>query len=308
MWFLYPTLTFSQKIDNVASYRAASTDSYFRFSYDNDYFTATDYYYTQGYSLEVVNGALKKNPLSKLLAQLDSATTYGLSFEHVGFTPTSIRHPEILADDRPFAAFMILKSFKTSINPFRQTRLGTTISIGVIGPAAFGGKMQSTIHRWIGGVEPQGWQNQISNDIILSYELNHEKILYNNRIVSVNSNANVRAGSLNTRAQAGATFILGKHVPELSNNKKPKFQFYIYTQPLANIIAYDATLQGGLFNQQSPYTIKSSQLSRITLQNNYGAILKLNNFYLEYSQTILSKEFKTGRQHKWGGVRLGFSI
>jgi hypothetical protein len=300
---------YSQKIDNTASYRALPAESSFRFSYDNDYFTATDFYYTQGYSFELIDPVLTKNPLNKVLFKMNDTTAVsGLAFEHFGFTPTSIRSDNILIGDRPFSASMILKSFKQSVDYTRNAQLSAVLSLGLIGPAAFGKEMQKTIHRWIGGVEPRGWDNQIRNDLIINYDLNYEKLLYNNKYLSLNSAVNLRAGTLNTKAQSGAIVVFGKYASPLLGERKSAFQLYVYAQPLLNLVAYDAALQGGLFNRHSPYTIRSADVSRVVLQHNYGAVVKLRSFYLEYSRTILGKEFKTGRSHKWGGFKIALGI
>lgn len=101
---LLPLISFSQRINNQISYRDMNSDAYMRLSYDNDYFTGTDKYYTQGINLEVVSNSLRKNPLNFLLLRRDDKyTKYGIAVDHFGFTPTSIRSSEILQGDRPFA-------------------------------------------------------------------------------------------------------------------------------------------------------------------------------------------------------------
>ena len=298
-------LSFSQKIDNTAAFRDLGNDSYFKFAYDNDYFSANDYYYTQGYNFELTSPKLHKNPLNKLLLKLkDSIKTYGLALEHYGFTPTSIRHEEILVGDRPFAACIVLKSFAVSKNSSKQESLSSILTLGLIGPVAFGGGMQTTIHRWIGGVTPQGWDNQIQNDLLIGYQLNHEKQVYTNKYLSLNSNLNMQVGTVNTKAQAGLTLTLGKQ-KNVFTSKDSKYQFFIYSQPLVNVIGYDATLQGTLFNK-SLYTIKASDITRVNLQNNFGVVLQLKAVQLEYTRSVLGKEFETGKYHKWGGIRIGF--
>jgi hypothetical protein len=87
-----------------------------------------------------------------------------------------------------------------------------------------------------------------------------------------------------------------------------KLSLYGYWQPLINIIGYDATLQGGLFNTSSPYTIASSDMARLTFQSNAGIVMNIGKFYLEYFHTFLTKEFETGLQHSWGGVRIGVGM
>ena len=90
--WLLPALGSAQRIDNLVSFRQIDQPSFSRLHYDNDFFTGTDYYYTQGYMLELVKPALQKNPLTKLLIKArGSQIQYGLAFKHFGFTPTSIR-------------------------------------------------------------------------------------------------------------------------------------------------------------------------------------------------------------------------
>lgn len=313
---LRPALSPAQRIDPTAAFRAIPNDKgYFRFHYDNDFFAKakTDYYYTQGYSFEVGSPVFSHNPLSKILLHLkDSEPTYGLAFEHFGFTPTSIRSNEILVGDRPFTGVILLKSFATSVDPERRQRLSSVLSTGMIGPAAFAGQMQADIHRRTGNIDPQGWQHQIRNDVAINYELHHERQLVEvPRVLSIQSNAQLRVGTLSDKVQAGFTLTLGKFDSPLLSSKhstKQNFQFYVYSQSLGAVVGYDATLQGGLFNRNSPYTLKGSELYRFTFQNNYGIVVRFWKIYAEYYRTYLSREFKSGREHSWGSVKLGVAF
>ncbi|MEO6687110.1 MAG: lipid A-modifier LpxR family protein [Dyadobacter sp.] len=178
--FLIPLVSYGQRIDNLASFRNVTGEKYFRIHYDNDFYGKTDYYYTQGYNFEFVNPGLKKNPLSHTLLRLkNSRTKYGISFEHYGFTPTSIKSNEILRNDRPFAGVIMLKSFAVSVDTLHKSRLSSVLSTGMLGPAAFAGKMQKKIHSWTGDQEPMGWQYQIRNEVVVNYELNYEKEIFN---------------------------------------------------------------------------------------------------------------------------------
>ncbi|MBU1822523.1 MAG: lipid A deacylase LpxR family protein [Bacteroidetes bacterium] len=302
----------AQRIDHTAAFRE-SGPAYVRFHYDNDFLgpAKTDYYYTQGYSLEVAHPVLRYNPLTKLLIRFKSqAPVYGLTFEHYGFTPTSIQSNSILVGDRPFAGVILLKSFVISVDTLRRQRLSAVLSTGMIGPAAFAGRMQSTIHRWSGDRKPSGWQYQIGNDVVLNYELYHEKELLNLRgAAMLTSNLLLRAGTLSDKIQGGLTLTAGRFAsPFASRTPRHRTQLYAYVQPLANLIGYDATLQGGLFNQNNPYTLPASALNRVTFQANYGVVGRIGKFYAEYYRSYLSAEFKTGRSHRWGGLKVGVSF
>lgn len=308
---IIPAILYAQKIDHTASFRDIKSDSYFRINYDNDYFAATDENYTQGYNLELVHKKLKGNPVNRFLIKPAGAEfKYGLSIEHIGFTPDNIKSPEIQLGDRPFAAAIMLKSFLISTDSVNKSRLTSAFSLGMIGPGAFGKEMQVGIHRATGNVIPQGWQNQIKNDAVINYEVGYEKQLLRYRnLFSLQSNSTVKLGTLFTNASVGFNAVAGIiNSPFTSAEKKDRFQIYIYSQPLVNAIAYDATLQGGLFQTRSPYTIAAGEIERFTAQFNYGVVLKTKSLYFEYSRSSLTREFETGPSANWGGIKIGFSI
>jgi hypothetical protein len=303
---LVSSLTFGQRIENTGAIRSPNGSRYVRLLYDNDYFTKTDTYYTQGYTIEWVSPLLRKNPLTKTLIRFKNGSTrYGLAFDHYGFTPTSIESDEILYGDRPFASFIAIKTFSMSVDTAKKTRVTAALSLGMIGPVAFAEAMQRGIHSLINGIKPHGWQFQIQNDAAITYEVNYEKQLYAHRnIFLVNSNAQLRIGTLNDKASAGLTVIVGKIHSPFAAHSPQKFQFYFYAQPLVSLIGYDATLQGGLFTK-SPYTLNVSQINHTTFQANAGFVLQYKKLHLEYAQSYLTQEFKGIGYHRWGGVRIG---
>lgn len=308
---VFPSLGFGQKIDNLASFRNMESDIYFRFNYDNDYFAATDKNYTQGYSLEFVAPVFKKNPVNYLLFKPEPAVNrYGVALEHIGFTPKNIESPEIQMGHRPFAAAIMLKSFLISTNRENRSRFISSMSLGIIGPGAFGKEMQVGIHKATGNVIPEGWRNQIKNDVVLNYQVGYEKqLLHYRNFFSLQANSYIQIGSLFTNASAGFNTVAGLiNSPFSSEEKYRKFQLYVYAQPLIKVVGYDATIQGGLFNNRSLYTIPSDEIERFTGQLNYGVVLRINSFYLEYTRTSITKEFQSGNSANWGGVKLGFGI
>ena len=262
-----PFFVYCQEIVNTASFSNIQSEGYFRFHYDNDFFTATDQYYTQGINLELVHPSLNNFPLSKLLLHFkNSKSKYGISIEHNAFSPSSIRHPEILYDDHPFAACIMLKTFAISFDSISNSGLSSVITIGAIGPVAFGEWMQKSIHKGLKNIEPLGWENQIHNDVILNYNLSYQKhFLKIRNVMSFNMNTQIDVGTLKDQLKIGFTTMLGKFNNVFNYDKfnNYKFQFYLYSQPFLSFVGYDATLQGGLFNRSSPYTIRADDISRI---------------------------------------------
>ena len=301
----------AQKIDNLASFRDLKSDTYFRFHYDNDYFAATDENYTQGYSFELVSPFFKRNPINSLFYKPeDSELRYGLALEHIGYTPNHYELPEIQFGDRPFASAIMLKSFIIATDQVKKRRFTSSFSLGVIGPAAFGEEMQVGIHEATGNKIPLGWRHQIKNDIVVNYELGYEKQLVRfSNIFSLQAMVNVKVGTLFTNGSIGFNTTLGLiNSPFTTLINKKDFSLYAYATPMLNVIGYDATLQGGMFNKQSVYTISAENIERFTGQLNYGIVLQTKTLYFEYSRSMITKEYESGNAYKWGGIKIGFTL
>ncbi len=302
----------AQLIDNSSTFRSLQQSSYFRFHYDNDYFTKSDEYYTQGITFDYVNPKLKRFPLTKLLWKpFATEAQYGISLNLFGHTPTSILSDSILFGDRPFNANISFKTFLIQADPVKKQQVSTAFSAGIMGPAALGFEIQYYIHDWTGNPLPKGWEFQTKNDIILNYQVNYEKQLVaagNNFLL--NSTAEARLGTLNTKLSAGFNFMAGRFNKRYRgpDDKKRKTEYYIYGQTRGNLIGYDATMQGGLLNRKSPYTIAANDITRVTLQTDAGVILNFQKFYVSYTQSFLTKEFRTGSTHRWGGVSFGLGL
>ncbi len=313
--FILPLCINAQEIDNTLSFKNLNTDSYFRINYENDYFAATDQYYTQGFSFELVDPWMKNFPLSKTLVHPKFSTLkYGLAIEHNGYTPTSIGSDAILYRDRPFAADFSLKSFVIGIDSVRNQRFTTTLSAGIIGPGAGGKEMQTYIHKQTDNATPHGWNNQVQNDLLLNYQVDYQKqlVAYRN-IFSLSGDAVARIGTVNDKLGIGGTLMIGYFDSPFSpdapkGSVKRHFRIYAYEHPMFHVVGYDATLQGGLFNKTSPYTIASQDMERILFENRFGFVLNYQRLYLEYFQSVRSRQFTTAQMNVWGGIQIAFGI
>ena len=205
---------------------------------------------------------LKKFPLTKLLINsAKNVNKYGLAIEHLAYTPSSIRHTEIIFGDRPFAASFSFKRFSVSVDTINLWRLGSSLNAGIIGTAAGGEWMQKTIHRKLNNIEPLGWEHQIHNDIVLNYDIAYEKLCISRKdVFSLNTICKISVGTLHDKASIGINLMVGHH---LNNSFKKlntttsnrEIQLKFYNQPLISVIGYDATMQGGIFNRTSPYKL-----------------------------------------------------
>jgi hypothetical protein len=301
-----------QAIDNTLSYKNIASESYFRLNYENDFFSATDKYYTQGIHIELVATWVRKFPVSKILVHPNFGDIrYGIALEHEGYTPSDYTVPYILYGDRPFAACFFLKTFLIATDSVKRQRFSSAVSTGVIGQAAGGAEMQTGIHRWLHDMTPYGWPNQVHNDAILNYQVDYEKQLVSvGHFLSVDGDAIARAGTLNDKVNVGTTIMFGyfdSPFKDVFANAK-NLRAYAYEHAAVNAVGYDATLEGGVFDKTSPYTISAKNVTPFVFENRFGFVVQYRRIWLEYFQSLLSNEFRTGNYHVWGGVQVAFGL
>jgi len=303
--------SFAQRIENESVLRNIHSDHYFRFYYENDFIGIIDYYYTSGMNIELVKPSLQKNPLNKLFFRLPGAKMkYGLALDHYAFTPLHLAYSDILLNDRPYAGCISVNSFRIAVDEKRKRQISTSLILGLIGPATYWKPVQTFIHkRLIAAPQPMGWGNQIQNDLILNYKVSLEQNLISTNSFMLNGNAKAIAGTLNDKLSAGLSIMIGKmDDPFQTNAVRRKNEFYFFGQSFVNAIGYDGTLRGGMFNRKNPYIIPTSEINRFTFQNQIGLMYHHKRFSLELSESFLSKEFKTGLPHKWGGLGVAFEL
>ncbi len=260
---------------------------YIQLTYANDYFTATDYYFTQGIRLEY---ATRRH-------------TFFVAQE--GYTPTSIRAANILIGDRPYAGSLYVGASKVGV--WRGKFIHRSeVKVGVIGPWSLAAAEQKWIHRQTGNVEPMGWDFQIANDLLLNYRLKIDKTIYDGRFAHLTVGGEARIGTYRTRLGGQMEVELG--ILRNRDREPTRFGLGAYFAPDAYLPIYDATLQGGLINRSSPYVIPARDIQRLVGRVTGGIRIRLGYTIIDFSHTYLTREFSTGRPHAYGTatVRVGW--
>ena len=295
-----------------------ATDRYYKHKYENDFFSSTDRYYTQGVYLEFFLPVFKKTLLAKTLIHLKSKPDnkilnyYGMSLERQGFTPRSIRHEGIYYGERPFAAVVYVTHQRISLNSDRTLKMTSRICTGFMGPNLRGAQEQKGIHYALGNIQPLGWENQIENDYVINYELFLEKGIVNTKHFEITGFTEVRAGTLYDDIAAGSMIRVGWMQPYFNNlgttrqKNARKFQCYFYARGKIKAVGYNATMQGGVINHNSVYTIPAGDIYRDVESVYFGLMMAYKRLSLEYSKAYISPEFKNGLCHGWG--RVGINV
>lgn len=287
--------------------------SFLRVLFDNDIFNNTDYYYTNGLRVELVADFIKSAPTSKILPALNNSdfNYQGFSVIQTIYTPINPESEEIVYDDRPFSSYLTIGHFRKSISIEKGLRMSSEFAIGVLGPAALGGRVQASLHE----KDPIGWVYQIENDIVLDYSFSIDKAILRKKHIEAFATASARVGTLYDNLSGGLSIRFGWFLPILDNQvyellqlESDKFKFWFFMKANVKAVVYDATLKGGMFNSSSLHTIDADKINRFVIDASAGLAIYHKNFGLEYENFYLSPEFEGAKNFGYGRIKvvLGF--
>ena len=283
-----------------------TTEHYFRFNYDNDFFSATDRYYTQGIQLSFIHPLVRYSPFAHALIKLkNSKNYYGFHAQQECYTPKSIRVDTVFFGERPYAGVFYISHSLSSLNSFNKIHLQTQLDLGLIGSCALCENEQKAIHRALVNVQPLGWEYQLKNDVIVNYRIKFEKGIVSKANFEVMLGTAARVGTLFTDVGVGVNARFGWFDSYfanlgLSRNKESRrFKMYLITKAAAKVVGYNATLQGGLFTT-SIYQLSSNKISRVVFNTEAAIVVAYKRVSLEYAQTYITPEFYKGIDHGWG--------
>lgn len=284
------------------------------YSYANDFFFGTDYYFTQGMTLDVVSPALARLPTRRLLAGGHPARPryYGVLLRYDGFTPLRIEDAFIRVGDRPYAAYFYASLYQVSWRSSAGQRFTAALDLGYIGPAAGGKPIQTKLHELTHNPEPRGWDNQIRSDAVLGYRLTYEqRLVAAGRWLELTGSADASLGTLYTYAGAGARLRLGWFAsyfadPGAAGTARASRGWQVYSEATftGRLVGYDATLQGGFFNRSSPYTLAFAEVNHAVPHGTGSLVLAHGGLSFTATAVVVGPEFAGGRTHRWGVLAL----
>ena len=216
--------------------------------------------------------------------------------------------------DRPFAAYLYVGSTLNFLYK-DESNLVLSAQLGVVGPNAFGKQVQDFVHDNFGFYHPSGWEYQINNDYEINLSATYNRLLVRASWVDLSFASYADLGLGFTGAGVGGMVRLGnfnqffnsvstqstvsqnKAIPELH-----KHEIFFYYKPLINYVAYDATVQGGLFDNHSGLEITKDKEPFVFSQE-FGVGFTLNHFVFNVAtifHTLDVKEMTAPDQ--WGAI------
>lgn len=302
----------------LSSFQMTNAQTYkneFGFKSDNDAYLAqgSDRYYTNGLFLNFKH-ALEQSTLKENLEKKTWEITAGQKM----FNPYSGYAPDPALQDRPFAGYLYLEG---TMNWFfkNESILRTSVQIGTTGPNSLAQKGQELLHRTAGFYTPEGWDYQIKNEMAINLSAQYTRLLYRTAdpIADFSFEGYANAGTTFNGAGAGILFRIGS-INQLfnssytnaviGNNAKTKGlvkqEIFFYAKPQLNFVAYDATIQGSLFNNNSPVTFGSKP---IVFAQQLGVDYSSQRFTFDFGVLFKTKEVKSlARAHQWGTISMAY--
>ncbi|MXV15847.1 lipid A deacylase LpxR family protein [Hufsiella ginkgonis] len=285
----------------------------FGFQSDNDAYLAqgSDRYYTNGLFITFRHAITMPENAKKAIKK-----TWEAEVGQRMYNAQSGSVPTIGLVDRPFAAYLYAGG---KLNWFYKNDKLLQFSVhgGTIGPHAFGKDVQELLHKIIGFYEIDGWQFQVNNELQLNTALSYSQLLAR----TSDSNADVlfetalKAGTTFSGLGAGALIRLGalnplsgsvsanSRISASGSNAAPAKEFFFYLRPRLAYVAYDATIQGGLFSDnKGPVTY---DVKPLVFSQEAGVMFAHKRWSANFSAVFQTREIESAaRAHQFGTANL----
>lgn len=300
----FPVSSFSQK----RNYR-----NEFGFRSDNDayLFYGQDRYYTNGLFITFRHAIkMPENETKETIKKI-----WEIEAGQYMYNPQSGSVPDITYVDRPFTAYLY-GGFRFSWLKRNEQVIRLSIEGGTIGPAALGEDAQKLLHKLVGFYPPDGWQYQLNNAPAINSALDYTRLISKTgEKTDLSFNGYAHLGTTFSGAGAGVLFRagnIGKLFNSASTNSRisnnisdsvPQKEIFFYMQPQLHFIAYDATIEGGMFNDdKGPVTFTPN---RLAFSQELGVKYAEKRWTASFSLIFRTREISTQvHAHQYGSIGL----
>ncbi len=279
---------------------------------DNDIVFLIDRYYSSGIELSLYSDWIKKSPIDILLIPhgKNEIVYYSLSIKHRMFTPERTLTPKVIYDDHPYSTYFLMGNQKTSYNLDSRIKITSRLELGVIGPVAGGETIQNKLHDNIPIAQhSEGWHNQVKNDLCIQYSASIEKGVIHLPMVEANCFLSASLGVPHTDAHIGGNLRFGifdDYFKGIGIDISPDFNIWLTISGAFYLVNYNATLQGGTYNQDNVHTI--NPINNTLLHGKIGGVIQYKRMSAEYGMEVRSPEFSTAYWHRWGHLVIAFAF
>lgn len=260
---------------------------------DNDSFASTynDFYYTNG--LIVFGNYVSKN------SSESKKVIHGFKIGQQIYNPRNVKSMFPEDHNRPYAGYLFAEYSNTKMYESNEV-LKISYRLGIIGPGSKAEDFQDWMHQTFAFGDIIGWENQIQNLPAVQFGFDYSKPIFS-KITSdkidfhLYSQNEIGTAFVGFNAGPLARISLSKSLtPMLNSNfynglNNLKKELYLFIVPKINLQLYDATLQGSMFNNESPVTF---DLKPLRFKGEAGLKFKYSNYNLSCSFNYTTDEIR----------------
>ncbi len=254
---------------------------------------------------------------------------YGAGFVagHMMFTPKDITIARAQPDDRPWASFLFTGLFWQRASQDRRVMDHVQLNVGLVGPSSGGEQLQKEVHDIFGSPTPEGWDNQLPNEVTGNLHLRRTWRLVDGDLSPISSHLEYEllpkvGGSLGTVLREVRTGVEGRFGWELPDNfgtgrlrevedatgTYPRgFSTYGFGRVTGRAVQHQIFLDGTEFSD-SPSVDRIPWVGELQLGVKLAYRARHWQFDLGYGQTFISRQFEEQEDaHAFGMWTLSFS-
>ena len=286
---------------------------------DNDLWTSpvSDRYYTNG--IELFYRYLGTRQTEKLAKNI---TEFRIG--QYMYNPQSPDAEEAVYHDRPFAGYLFAEA---GINKFYRNEdvLKLNFQAGIVGPESMADDFQKLIHKTFGYNPVRGWQYQIRTTLALQGNVFYSKKIFAGKFkekIDFHLQGELNFGTIWMGASFGPMarisfkrplqpiYNSALHGGSINHDReayKEQKEFFLYLNPSINYQRYDATIQGSMFNNDSPITFP---LLPFRFNAEAGIKYRSNHWNYSYSFNYRGKELTNNviEGYYYGSIALSYML
>ena len=280
---------------------------------DNDYPYMTDQYYTAGQDLSyrfLLNSKIPFLPSSD-----SSKTIFSLHFGNKVFTPKNVDTPDVHYMDRPYCGWNFISA---ELLHFKQINAGNlfALQVGVVGADSGMGQLQQWWHKAIKLYSIEGWNSQISNEVVVNASFNHAHGFKLMNGVEFVSNSGGVLGTGNNKLSQEFTLRLFRFNPlsqssfmnaNLSNgSSKNRSELFLYTSLGGECVMSNIFIEGSLF-KSNPSAFTTS-INPWFFTQKIGVQYSNRKISFGFAMIHLSKETELVSTHNYASASLAYRM
>lgn len=312
------------------------TGGTFSVQIENDKIANTDRHYTNGFRMGWVSDRNSAGP-EWLRDSLDflypfaalKGSRIGFTFGQTMFTPNDTNTRTLIRDDRPYAGWLFVGASLHGEALDQPGVLGSDpidvldtveLTLGIVGPHAYGKEVQNAYHDLINVDESNGWDNQLKDEPTVNLMLERRWRPSPLSFLGVEADAipsvGASLGNVFTYGGGGMILRLGQRLdidygpshiqPSLSGpevmNKHTGFSWYLFAGTEGRAVARNLFLDGNTF-RDSP----SVDSKPFVADFQVGVAMALGSARLSLAEVWRTKEFDEQKEpDKFGTLNLSW--